>query len=83
LHAAHAGVPLLGDATYGGPARLVVRGGAVRSLERVALHAAWVELELGGERLRVVAGEPADLRALWGELSGAPEAWADALETAL
>lgn len=83
LHAAHAGAPLLGDATYGGPSRVIVHGGAVRPLERVALHAAWVELELGGEVLRVVAGEPADLQALWGELSGAPEAWSQALATVL
>ena len=55
----------------------------MRPLERVALHAAWVELELGAEVLRIVAGGPADLQALWGELSGAPEAWAEALDTAL
>ena len=83
MHAAQAGVPLLGDATYGGPARLVLGGGAVRPLERVALHAAWVELELGGERLRVVATPPADLLALWSALSGGDAAWPDALETTL
>jgi 23S rRNA-/tRNA-specific pseudouridylate synthase len=83
LHAAHAGVPLLGDATYGGPGRLVLAGGAVRPLERVALHAAWVELELAGERLRVVAAPPADLLALWSELSGAASSWAEALQATL
>jgi len=83
MHAAHAGVPLLGDTTYGGPGRLVLAGGLVRPLERIALHAAWVELELGGELLRVVAAPPADLLALWSDLSGAPAAWEAALETTL
>jgi 23S rRNA pseudouridine1911/1915/1917 synthase len=83
MHAAHAGVPLLGDTTYGGPGRLVLAGGVVRPVERVALHAAWVELEVAGERLRVAAALPADLLRLWSDLSGAPGAWAEALETTL
>ena len=83
MHAAGGGVPLLGDATYGGPERLVLASGAVRPLERVALHAAWVELELQGQKLRVGAPIPADLSALWRELGGEEEAWARALELAL
>jgi 23S rRNA-/tRNA-specific pseudouridylate synthase len=82
LHAAGAGLPLLGDAAHGGAARVVLPNGGVRGLERVFLHAAWVELDLGGERLRVEAPSPDDFSALWAELGGAPEAWPRALEIA-
>jgi hypothetical protein len=47
------------------------------------LHAAWVELDAGGERLRVAAPLPADLAELWRTLGGAPDDWARALEIAL
>jgi 23S rRNA-/tRNA-specific pseudouridylate synthase len=83
IHAASGGVPLLGDAAYGGPERLVLASGAVRPLERVALHAAWVQLELGGQKLRITAPIPADLQALWRELGGDEEAGARALELEL
>jgi 23S rRNA-/tRNA-specific pseudouridylate synthase len=83
LHAARAGIPLFGDAAYGGAPRLVLPNGSVRALERVYLHAAWVELDLGGECLHVEAPAPSDLLGLWGELGGPPDAWPRALEIAL
>jgi 23S rRNA-/tRNA-specific pseudouridylate synthase len=83
LHATRAGVPLLGDVSHGGTPRLLLANGGVRALERVFLHAAWVELELGRQRLRVEAPAPADFLALWQELAGAPDAWPRALEIAL
>jgi 23S rRNA-/tRNA-specific pseudouridylate synthase len=83
LHAAGAGAALLGDATYGGATRLVLPNGAVRAIERVALHSAWVELELDGQRLRVAAPCPADLAAWWRELGGADDGWEAAFARAL
>lgn len=83
LHAAGAGVPLLGDGTYGGSPRYVLPTGAVRSLERVALHAAWVEFELEGRTLRVDAPPPAELEALWRDLGGRDHDWERALELEL
>ncbi|HEX5098354.1 MAG TPA: pseudouridine synthase [Polyangiaceae bacterium] len=83
MHAAGGGAPLLGDATYGGPERLVLANGAVRPLERVALHAAWVELELRGQKLHIGAPIPADLDGLWRDLGGEDEGWARALELEL
>lgn len=83
LHASGAGTPLLGDATYGGSARYVLASGAVRSLERVALHAAWVEFEVQGRTLRVDAPPPAELEVLWRELGGRDHDWERALELEL
>jgi len=83
LHATRAGTPLLGDAAHGGPQRVILSSGSVRALERVGLHAAWVELELGAEKLRVAAPPPEDLLALWADLGGAAEDWPRALEIAL
>jgi 23S rRNA pseudouridine955/2504/2580 synthase/23S rRNA pseudouridine1911/1915/1917 synthase len=59
VHAAHAGAPLLGDATYGGPRRVVLASGSVLALDRVALHCARVEIE--GEELCALAPVPGDL----------------------
>jgi 23S rRNA-/tRNA-specific pseudouridylate synthase len=75
VHAAHAGCPLLGDATYGGMRRLVSQGGSVILLDRIALHAAWVEVPLAAETFRVEAPTPDDLVAIWTALGGAPSAW--------
>jgi len=83
LHAAGGGVPLLGDATYGGLERVVLANGTVRPLGRVGLHAAWVELELSGRKLRVAAPIPGDLKALWQELGGDEQAFAHAAELGL
>jgi 23S rRNA-/tRNA-specific pseudouridylate synthase len=83
LHAARAEISLFGDGAHGGALRLLLRNGSVRALERVYLHAAWVEFELGRERLHVEAPAPDDMLALWSELGGAPDAWPRALEIAL
>ena len=45
VHAARAGVPLIGDALYGGPRRMTSASGAVRTAGRVALHCASVSIE--------------------------------------
>ncbi len=71
VHAANAGAPLLGDRTYGGPRRLTQPDGSVRALDRIALHAAWVELPLDGG-VRLEAELPPALSELWTALGGAP-----------
>jgi 23S rRNA-/tRNA-specific pseudouridylate synthase len=78
-HAASAGAPLLGDPSYGGPRRARLASGRVLPLSRVLLHAAWVELELDAERVRVTAPLPPDFVATWEILGGE----AAALERAL
>jgi 23S rRNA pseudouridine1911/1915/1917 synthase len=83
LHAARAGTPLLGDAAHGGARRLLLSDGSVRSLERVFLHAAWVEFAVHGERFHVESPISADLVTLWETLGGAADAWQRALEIAL
>jgi 23S rRNA-/tRNA-specific pseudouridylate synthase len=79
VHAAHAGCPLYGDSTYGGPKRVVRTDGSVLGLGRVALHAAWVELPLGGG-VRVESPLPDPLLELWSALGGAASGWDQALE---
>ncbi|HKQ71486.1 MAG TPA: RNA pseudouridine synthase [Polyangiaceae bacterium] len=80
VHAAHARSPLLGDAVYGGPVRIVSATGAVRAITRIALHAAWVEVSLGARQtLRVDAPVPAELALLWTASGGEPSAWGAAL----
>jgi 23S rRNA-/tRNA-specific pseudouridylate synthase len=69
-HAASAGAPLLGDPSYGGPRRARLADGRVLPLPRVLLHAAWAELELHGERLRVAAPPPPDFVSLWEAVGG-------------
>lgn len=79
-HAASAGAPLLGDPSYGGPRRARLSDGRVHPLPRVLLHAAWVELGLGSEAVRVVAPVPPDLVATWETLGGVAEALASAAD---
>lgn len=83
LHAERAGTPLLGDREHGGAARVVLASGGVLGLDRVLLHAAWVELALKPALFRVEAELPADLTAFWTKIGGAPDAWQAALEIAL
>ncbi|HTQ02894.1 MAG TPA: pseudouridine synthase [Polyangiaceae bacterium] len=83
LHAERAGTPLFGDAEHGGALRVILADGSVHALERVLLHAAWVELAGERERFHVEAPPPADFRALWTKLGGAAEAWTRAVEIAL
>ncbi len=77
VHASHAGAPLLGDRTYGGPPRLTLPGGRVLSLDRIALHCARV-VACG---LDVTAPVPSELEATWASLGGDPDAWARAMTT--
>jgi 23S rRNA pseudouridine1911/1915/1917 synthase len=80
LHAAAAGAPLLGDASHGGPRRVVLDDGRVVSLSRVALHAAQVVVTSGASvEWTVTAPEPADLVSTWVDLGGAASSFADAL----
>lgn len=71
VHAAAHGLPLLGDRAYGGSARLIAENGSVRAFERIALHAAWVELPLP-EPLRFNAEIPDELAAIWRDFGGDP-----------
>jgi 23S rRNA-/tRNA-specific pseudouridylate synthase len=80
VHAAHAGCPLWGDAAYGGSTRLVSDNGTVAPVERIALHAAWVEVALAeGENWRVEAPLPSDFEAIWAGCGGDLSAFAEAL----
>jgi 23S rRNA-/tRNA-specific pseudouridylate synthase len=73
VHAAHGGAPLLGDPSYGGPRGVRLLNGRVVDLPRIALHAAWVELDVEGERIRVEAPFPEDLGRVWHMLGGSDE----------
>jgi 23S rRNA pseudouridine1911/1915/1917 synthase len=79
-HAANAGAPLLGDPSYGGPRRARLGDGRVHSLPRVLLHAAWVELEIANDALRVAATLPADFASTWEILGGEPRTLDDAFD---
>jgi len=76
LHLSHCGAPLIGDPAYGGKRSIVLPTGAVRELQRIALHAAWVRL---GD-WRVEAEVPRELRALWEACGGKDGDWADAAQ---
>jgi 23S rRNA pseudouridine1911/1915/1917 synthase len=77
VHSAAHGAPLLGDRAYGGLSRLTVASGSVRALDRIALHAAWVELPLS-EPLRFQADVPRELAAIWSDFGGDLAAFATA-----
>jgi 23S rRNA-/tRNA-specific pseudouridylate synthase len=79
VHASHAGAPLLGDRTYGGPTRATLPNGRVLAFDRIALHAARVTL---GETV-IESPVPEKLRALWVALGGEGEAWEKALACSL
>ncbi len=74
VHAAQAGVPLLGDVVYGGPRRVVRPDGRVVTARRVMLHCAALSLPdvaRGRGTLELRAELPDDMRAVWTALSGA------------
>lgn len=76
VHAASAGVPLLGDRLYGGALVVVRADGQVLEASRIALHAARIELpDLAGRLWSVAAPDPEDLLALWADLGGHAESW--------
>jgi 23S rRNA pseudouridine1911/1915/1917 synthase len=81
LHLASVGLPLVGDKLYGPDEALFARGadGALTEddrrlleLDRHALHAAELSLDhpMTGERLRIEAPLPEDLRRFWDGLAG-------------
>ena len=74
VHCAAHGLPLLGDRAYGGASRSIAESGAVASLDRVALHAAWVELPLSVP-LRIEAPTPALLFGIWRDFGGSEAAF--------
>ena len=69
VHCTAHGLPLLGDRAYGGASRFISDSGAVTALDRIALHAAWVELPLSAP-FRVESPTPAFLRDLWRAFGG-------------
>ena len=76
VHAAHAGVPLLGDRTYRGAAHVVLPTGRVLPLDRIMLHALQVTVPRpSGSALVVEAAVPPALADLWLALGGNAEAW--------
>jgi RluA family pseudouridine synthase len=79
VHAADAGIPLLGDRHYGGAQRVVLADGCVLSARRTMLHCARVEIPnpVGGDPLRFEAPVPTDLAELWRALSGSPPSLPD------
>ncbi|MES1173809.1 MAG: pseudouridine synthase [Myxococcales bacterium] len=82
VHCAAHALPLLGDRGYGGASRLTLGSGAVRALDRIALHAAWVELPLP-QPLRIEAATPSFLLRVWADFGGAEAAFEVARRVAL
>jgi 23S rRNA pseudouridine1911/1915/1917 synthase len=79
-HAAQAGLPLLGDHLYGGPANLVEATGATVEFDRIALHSLRLRLLEGrGCTWEVVSAAPPDLRGWWQKLGGDEGAWSASL----
>jgi 23S rRNA-/tRNA-specific pseudouridylate synthase len=83
-HCAAGGAPLLGDRAYGGPRHIVDASGAVTELDRVTLHAAWVQVPGGeGGVTRYHAPVPGALQRLWERCGGSSAVWSAASETVL
>jgi 23S rRNA-/tRNA-specific pseudouridylate synthase len=77
VHASHAGAPLLGDRSYGGPTRASLASGRVLAFERIALHAARVRVPRSdGSVVEVSSPVPDALRDWWQLAGGADVAWA-------
>jgi 23S rRNA pseudouridine955/2504/2580 synthase/23S rRNA pseudouridine1911/1915/1917 synthase len=70
VHAERAGAPLLGDRAHGGPARVILRDGRVKELDRIALHAARVRIMEPSGPVDFTSPVPAELVELWRELGG-------------
>ena len=82
VHCTAHGWPLLGDRAYGGASRFISDSGAVIALDRIALHAAWVELPLSAP-FRIESPTPPFLFDLWRAFSGAVAALEEARRIAL
>lgn len=82
VHCTAHGLPLLGDRAYGGASRFISDSGAVSALDRIALHAAWVELPLSAP-FRIEAPTPAFLLDIWRAFAGDAGAFEDGRRIAL
>jgi len=82
VHCTAHGMPLLGDRAYGGASRFISDSGAVTALDRIALHAAWVELPLSAP-FRIEAPTPAFLHDIWRAFAGDAAALEQARRVAL
>ena len=82
VHCTAHGLPLLGDRAYGGASRFIADNGAVTALDRIALHAAWVELPLSAP-FRIEAPTPAFLLDIWRAFAGEPGAFEEARRVTL
>lgn len=65
VHAAHVGLPMLGDATYGGPSSLTLPSGTVLSFGRIALHAASVKVPSESGTVEVLSALPEEFGRWW------------------
>jgi 23S rRNA-/tRNA-specific pseudouridylate synthase len=79
-HAAEHALPMLGDRRYGGPTRVTASDGSVSSIDRVLLHALWVEWPSPRGCLRIVAEPAAALTDTWLALAGDAAAFQLALD---
>jgi 23S rRNA-/tRNA-specific pseudouridylate synthase len=77
VHCTAHGLPLLGDRAYGGASRFTSGSGAVTALDRIALHAAWVELPLSAP-FRIESPTPAFLFDIWRAFAGDPSVFEEA-----
>jgi 23S rRNA-/tRNA-specific pseudouridylate synthase len=82
VHCTAHGLPLLGDRAYGGASRFISDSGAVTALDRIALHAAWVELPLSAP-FRIESPTPAFLLDIWRAFAGDAGALEEARRVAL
>lgn len=82
VHCTAHGLPLLGDRAYGGVSRFIADSGAVTALDRIALHAAWVELPLSAP-FRIESPTPSFLLDIWRAFAGDTAAFEDARRLAI
>jgi 23S rRNA-/tRNA-specific pseudouridylate synthase len=82
VHCTAHGLPLLGDRAYGGASRFISDSGMVSALDRVALHAAWVELPLSAP-FRIESPTPAFFLDIWRAFAGDSRAFEEARRIAL
>ncbi|MCA9609074.1 MAG: RNA pseudouridine synthase [Myxococcales bacterium] len=71
VHAARAGLPLIGDVRYGGPRRVALDDGRVIRAARVMLHCRRLVLpDAEGGEIALEAAVPEDLAKVWQALGG-------------